>query len=418
MSISAAEQCEKVVDPILSVNNSIVSRGIVIWFPADVGTKYQYEKCASDTGLPLQRSCSDSAGKAKWLELNKNEKYINCKEIAFYCKDEAFEHFYRNKDNELETVDNKWLSVKVGEIGHLEKPCYINAEPLTRKCAYNPQKYQVEYDVLGNTNKSVICFKEKLSEIRQETLQTLRQKVKENVDFHKIQPDIALSKTIHLIETSKAARSSEDITAIGEILNVTLTNNEDPQQIPNILKITNILMDTEADIIKKSNCSNKILTAINTYFDKIAKPLLPTDRCDISNNGIYRESVPMATLFFINPLCSNISGVACFSSTNSTLGLQRLHDEHTGNYYRFLYLNQSLEQLLRETDLKVATYFPYKLWNRMVNDNGTTILKLILYKSDVLFVSQILAKHKPIKPVLEITAVGYRGESISSRLFT
>ncbi|XP_065358993.1 adhesion G-protein coupled receptor G2-like [Calliphora vicina] len=371
--IFANEKCAKVAYNIIVSNGSQESRSLIIWYPANVGTRSKYEKCSKETGKPLERNCINESGKAKWLENNRSDKYVDCNMTVHKCDDEPFEHNYRNEDNKLKKYHTKWQSVSIGEVGYLSKPCYLSTGMLLmRNCKYNPTNYKAEWELLDEEKEIDFCWEEKLSELQQGEILKKSDKSQDNqrpVTLFTLTQDVTENKLYINNPSDATKRSPEHVKAINNILKTILAKCENPQLVPDIMNLTNTLMKTKADVIRESNCAGEIFSTIDSYLNNMAKLLVPTNKCESINNGIYMKTVPMASVFFINPLCSNISGVAIFNSNNSA-GVQRIFDQHSNNFYHFIYLNQSLEQLLKEPNLKIATYFPFDLWYSIANTTG------------------------------------------------
>ncbi|KAI8129984.1 Adhesion G-protein coupled receptor G4 [Lucilia cuprina] len=419
--IAAGEVCKKEIENIILVNGSDELTSIIIWFPANISTYNTYNICSESTGKRLERTCSKEDGSVKWVDNNKSIKYVNCTQTN-KCADETLELFYRNEKNELEKYLNKWLSAEAEEIGFLEKPCYLKTGLLTRKCKYNSNTHKTLWEKSDKEKENLVCWEKEYSEQKQnkmlnkENLFTLSQDVAD-VKLYKTNPKDAIAKSIKFLKSDEEKRTPTHIDAIRNILKAILDQTETPELVPDILNLTNTLMQTDADVIRDSKCANEIFSTMDSYLNNMAKQLVPTDKCESINDGIYMATVSMASLFFINPLCSNISGMAIFNSDNSS-ALKRLYDQHSNNYYQFIYLNQSLDKLLAEPGLEVATYLPIDLWNSIISKTGTkndTILKIMLLKNDVLFVNLTIMKQKPIDSVLEITLIDYK-EKLPSAL--
>ncbi|XP_046806161.1 uncharacterized protein LOC111681566 [Lucilia cuprina] len=419
--IAAGEVCKKEIENIILVNGSDELTSIIIWFPANISTYNTYNICSESTGKRLERTCSKEDGSVKWVDNNKSIKYVNCTQTN-KCADETLELFYRNEKNELEKYLNKWLSAEAEEIGFLEKPCYLKTGLLTRKCKYNSNTHKTLWEKSDKEKENLVCWEKEYSEQKQnkmlnkENLFTLSQDVAD-VKLYKTNPKDAIAKSIKFLKSDDEKRTPTHIDAIRNILKAILDQTETPELVPDILNLTNTLMQTDADVIRDSKCANEIFSTMDSYLNNMAKQLVPTDKCESINDGIYMATVSMASLFFINPLCSNISGMAIFNSDNSS-ALKRLYDQHSNNYYQFIYLNQSLDKLLAEPGLEVATYLPIDLWNSIISKTGTkndTILKIMLLKNDVLFVNLTIMKQKPIDSVLEITLIDYK-EKLPSAL--
>lgn len=588
-SILAAERCEKEIVNAILIKDSIETKDLIIWYPTKVGSSSIYDKCSYTTGEPLQRNCTEIEGKAKWFEINSDNKYVECNDIERYCKEEIFEHNFRNNDEKLEKYKNKWQKTEMGKVGYLEKECYVNADNLlTRKCIYNPSEYKAEWRKSPEEMTNMICWKEQnlvysKRQCKNDFLKTtlhngqteenvlliwfptnagfyseqplcnsinglplkrhcmfnrtrnigIWESINKNMKFvncsainkecseeefihnyiknnnhiisHKnhwkrvemhevadlqepclnsdglpvtrrcnfnssqlkaeweplssalknisclletqekvvtyeinklyedslkaevngnIEPANILENLNELLTTSQNVRIPADIKISSEILKLTTEDNTSPELLKQVLNFTDIVTNSNLRILLKSeelNATSNLLNTIDNYLHNMAKTLIPPEKCSNITDGIFYETVNRTSVFYINPTCSNISGVAIYKTKETELQkhhhcYQRHHryDSHTRTCYRFLYLNQSVDQLTNESGLRIATYIPLTLWHKLnygigsVNDK--TALMFVIFPNDLLFVNRTEIDYKPLRNILEIHITDYSGK--------
>ena len=390
---------------------------LLIWYPTPVGADNKLRWCSNETGLPLQRHCNynRSNNATEWEEMNNKIFLINCSSIDIQCKEEPFTHYYIMKNSKYVKYENIWNTARINEIGYLKEPCLFRTGlPVTRRCLYNPSTLSAAWEPIDDTLKDVHCLKEIEETIVTYNLSTLYTNVKEIVSTSETVQELNGSQVINqvseLLKTSKTVLVPTDIKISGDILKLVTETNPKQNVVQDVLNMANVIMASNPNTVRKSqeiNATTSLLNTLENYLHNIAKEIMPTSKCNEIKSGVVHKAVNLTSVFYINPTCSNISGIAVFKSHN-----QR-YDENTHNHYRFLYLNQTLNDLITETDLHVATYFPLSLWNKLKtisnNVNDETVLTLILYPNDLLFASSSNGM-RPKKQVLDISIPDYSSE--------
>ncbi|TMW48277.1 hypothetical protein DOY81_006647, partial [Sarcophaga bullata] len=414
-SVAGTENCEK---DFFKTNYRDVQDNIqnvlLIWYPTAAGADNKLRWCSSETGRPLERHCNynrtDNA--TKWEEINNKIFLINCSSIEMQCPEEPFTHRYIMKNHKSVQYENVWNTALINEIGYLKEPCLLRTGlPVTRRCLYNPATLSAEWEPI---HEDIHCLKEIEETIVTYNLSSLYKNVKEIVSTSETVQELNGSKVINqvseLLKTSETVLVPTDIKISADILKIVTETNPKQNVVKDVLNMANVIMTSDPKIVRKSqeiNATTDLLNTLENYLHNLAKEIMPTSKCNEIKSGVVHKAVNLTSVFYINPTCSNISGIALFTSHN-----QR-YDENTHNHYRFLYLNQSLNDLMNERDLHVATYFPQSLWNKLKtvsdNINDETVLTLILYPNDLLFASSPNGM-RPKKHVLDISIPDYSSD--------
>ncbi|KAM7361028.1 adhesion G-protein coupled receptor G2-like [Cochliomyia hominivorax] len=417
-SIVAVIKCEKdFFTTKFSNNQNNELTVLLLWFPANAGSLSKINLCSRETGLSLQRHCAYNRhnNTGVWEEINDNIQLIDCDSFENTCHKEPFHHNYIMRNGLLKPFNNTWKTSKIMETADLEEPCLLrNGLPVTRLCQFSPQFKSAMWEPLRPDLRNVSCLKETYERVITYDLNTLYQNVIENETLNITEPVTVLKNMTELLKRSHTVRLPADIKITSEILKIVIQDNADPEILTQVLNATNIIANMDARIILKSEeikATTDLLKTIDKYLYNLGPKLVPTHRCHNITDGIFYKRVDHTSVFYINPSCSNISGLAVYHRHHSN---HQYFDRHTENYYRFLYLNQTLEEITNEPDLNMAVYFPQSLWNKLKNETdvaaGKTVMAFTIFPNDKLFVNRSKMDYKPAYRVLEITLTNYSGE--------
>ncbi|XP_037805663.1 adhesion G-protein coupled receptor G2-like [Lucilia sericata] len=385
---------------------------LLIWFPVSAGSQSTLRVCSNETGLPLQRHCTyeRSSNTSTWEEINGHIKLLNCSSIDTVCREEPFRHNYVMKNNVIKSFENKWKSAKISELADLKEPCLLRSGlPITRLCSFNSEQMKAQWELLSPQMRNISCMRETREDVITYDLSTLYKEVKDDEKDNKVKPNKVVKEMTDILQKSNAIRVPADIKISSDILKIITEENRNPELLTSVLKVTDVILDTKPQIVIMSeevNATSTLLKTIDTYLHNMAEVLVPPNHCHNILNGTFYKKFNHTSVFYINPSCSNISGIAIYKSNSSHLH----YDAHSGQRYRFLYLNESLDDIQKEPNLYLATYFPLKLWNRLNTETDGTVLIFIIFKNDLLFVNHTKMLQKPRRNVLEIAVQNYTGE--------
>lgn len=411
----AQHQCETDFLKTALINGADEINVLLIWFPINVGAEITLRICSEETGLPMQRHCGYNRENKTgiWQAIDVNTKLINCSSIPNQCEETPFVHNYIMGNGTIESFANRWKPAKMTERGDLQEPCLQDAGiPLTRLCQYNRMAHAAQWELLPPDMKNISCFRDEQLIIYD--LNSLYQEVRKDNLEDKVEAKRAAKVMTELLSTSQSARVPADIKISTEILKIITKDEKSPELINDVLNITDIIMtENEAPLTTSEtiNASSSFLKTIDNYFHKMAEVRVPTKQCQNITDGVYHKILSRTSVFYINPFCSNISGIAIYKRKAHE---RQYFDTNTGYFYSFLYMNRTLDYIIGAPNLLLAAYFPLSLWNNMKNYlgsvNNNTVLTFILFKNDKLFVNRTKVNEKPRKNILEIKISNYTGK--------
>lgn len=287
------------------------------------------------------------------------------------------EYFFGNERN-------IWTTANLGTTSTAKKICLQNdGLVVTRKCKgsflYGAMWEKAAEDIQcvnpDKTEQTVIT--DQLYEI-------------ERSDETKVNPNKVIDHVREIIKANKDNLIPADLFYIGKILNTVsdeLAGNSTASVglANNIISIFNHLMDINTSITKSSvklNSTNILLDAFEKLIDEIftSPPYtenfdyIPTTTIESSSSmefqsvefgeeGVFLKLKSKLAIFIIDPSVANVSGVVLYGEDNS----DRRNGEIGDTYFRFLYTNQTTNELLGENDddIQMAAYFPSTLLQRL-----------------------------------------------------
>ena len=432
----------------------------VTWNRTKVGEKAILPNiCSVENGLPLQRRCVAHSPKAwdfKWEFYNNTSVLIDCR-ISMFCKPETFQHYLIKSNGESVTHQNTWKKAKIGELSSLRDVCLKpNGLQLTRKCIYDPKEYRAKWASIDHL-KDFKC----LSGTRYELISSDLNMLHDNLTTTNfLLKDMFMRRQtatnlLTLLEKPKIKLLPADVQMTSDILKAIVTDNKDPELSKDVVKITHNLMSTDPVVLRMSaevNATNCLLETFENYMDALTEqfvshshcnvklpPLEPVNNITNTNNmtmpfkilnlshiGVYAHESPNISVFFVNPICANISGIAIYHSYQQRSQLQQQqqqqvvqplrYDSFNEFHYRFIFMNESINDLQQESTLELASFLPASLWLKLESmfplPDRTPVIVFKVYAHDGLFVEQnLLRSRKPFSRILSISLPGFEGES-------
>ncbi|XP_002055923.2 adhesion G-protein coupled receptor G6 [Drosophila virilis] len=199
-----------------------------------------------------------------------------------------------------------------------------------------------------------------------------------------------------------------------------------------LVSICQQIMSGDAQVLRLSaqlNATNSLLSQFEEYMDALPQELVPSHSCgraasealvstdkgvetlNYAHLGVQALMSNNLSVFYVNPTCANITGIAIYSSA-----AEDRQASGSGFWYRFLYKNKNLEQLRGETNLETATYVPEQLW-RQLKERGASYVILKVYAHAGLFVEAAEQRSgRPHSKVLSISIPGLEGVGLPSPL--
>lgn len=283
------------------------------------------------------------------------------------------------------TGKNKWTAAKLGTTSTASNICLqTDGLVVTRKC-----KGSFLYGAMWeNTNEEIHCVS---PQDTQQTLITNELYEIGNGNNVKLNPNQVINHVRDIIKANKDNLIPADLFYLGKILKsvsdeLAKNTTASVELVNNIISIFNHLMGINTSITKSSvklNSTNVLLDAFEKLIDEIftSPSYIETAADDItttsmessasmefhsviySQEGVILKLKSKLAIFIIDPSVANISGVVLYMEDDSN----RKSGEIEDTYFRFLYTNQTTNELLSENDddIQIATYFPSTLLQRL-----------------------------------------------------
>lgn len=402
--------------------------------------------CSAQNGLPLRRKCFQFAKTGVWAQYDSHALLIDCR-ISMFCQPEQFEHFFIQDNGSLEKHQNMWKQATIGEYSCLQAMCLqLNGLHLTRKCFYDFKQQRALWASADHL-KNVKCFRNTRQPTISAELNTLHESVVTTSFLSRslmAKREIAI-KLLSLLKRPGMKLLPADVQLTGNILKKILTDCQDIEVSEYALKIVHTIMSADSLVLRISaeiNATNSLLETFENYLDGLSEKFVPQRFCnmtlqtfktagdfpstvqvlDLSQMGVYAHITRNISVFYVNPSCALISGIAIYDShqlKNHMTQQQVRYDSLNDLYYRFIYMNESMSELMRETHLELAAFIPVDIWKALQKNYnksffGSSVVVFKIYAHDGLFVEQTLMRtQKPFSKILSISLPGSaRGESV------
>ncbi|XP_037805662.1 uncharacterized protein LOC119599827 [Lucilia sericata] len=405
--------------------------------------------CSVKNGLPLRRRCYPDLVGPKWQNYDNKTVLIDCR-ISMFCQAESFQHYIIENNGELTLHQNSWKRAKIGEYSTLRDLCLQpNGLHLTRKCIYDYKLQRAKWTSIEHLN-DFKCLQHTRQELITEELNSLHGNMTTSNFLVRDMNTRRHTATIllNLLEKPKVKLLPADVQLTSEILKNIVTDNQDLEISRDILKITHNLMATDPVVLRMSaevNATNCLLETFENYMDALTERLVSDSQCQItlpadslpitnnndtsveilnlSNMGVYGHITRNISVFFVNPNCAHISGIAIYDSyqlnnqfEQPQLQNQIYYDSLNDFHYRFIFMNESINDLLQETNLELASFIPMDMWYTLQQKfysslSNTRVVVFKIYAHDGLFVEQnLLRSRKPFSKILSISIPGFTDE--------
>uniref|UniRef100_A0A1I8NNW7 G-protein coupled receptors family 2 profile 2 domain-containing protein n=1 Tax=Stomoxys calcitrans TaxID=35570 RepID=A0A1I8NNW7_STOCA len=391
--------------------DNVDNNALVIWLPSNVDSQTSVGICSTSSDLPIERYCHHNGYlNGIWSNVDEEAKLVVCGSEK--CPEEQFEHFYVQKNKILHKHLNKWPNVRVDQMAMPHDLCLLESGLLlTRKCIFdyhgNAAKWETQdfahVKCLRDIEQSLVTYD--LNNLYHET-----RGVATNIT-NMICSDI-IEKLKNLLDKENTMRIASDLQISTNIMQIITMSDKDPAMVTQVLQVLNLLMNSDEQVVHTSNqvgTPKTLVSTVETYFDGMTNRIIPNSKCHQVPDGVRHDTGPFTSIFYINPSCANISGIAVYNSSAHGMPFVR-YDMATGTHYRYLYLNQSVEELLQEPNMESAAYFPESLWSTLAGKPAVEALKISLYKNTNFFEDEHSNQTTPESHVLKISLPGYNDD--------
>lgn len=347
---------------------------------------------------------------------------------ALYCEPEEFQHDYIVRNHDQTPHTNKWKRARIGQVATLHDVCLLrNGLPVTRKCG--SKGMHAQWEPIDNWGR-VVCMRR----FREHSV---------SVDLNSLHDDILEGR--RLTNNTQGRRSTTallrdifrrhdrtvlpaDVHMTGQVFNVLMEQPMDEVVSTDLVSICREIMSSDEKVLRLSaqlNATNSVLSQFEEYMDALPQQYVSSDRCgkatvraaseasvaqtgvEIANYADIGVQALMAinlSVFYVNPVCENITGIAIYSAAAPD------RRQGSGFWYRFLYANESVEQLKGESKLETAVLVPEQLWQQLQQTRGVSYVVLKVYGHDALFVEATQERRRrPRSKVLSISIPGMKG---------
>ncbi|BFF92348.1 adhesion G-protein coupled receptor G2 [Drosophila madeirensis] len=338
-----------------------------------------------------------------------------------YCDAEHFELNYKTGDGvKVESRRNHVERTRVGRLSNLRELCLDERGfPVRRKCEI--RNGTREWESLSN----ITC--------------RAAQQLSSNLNRLAVEsPPDMISRLSDLLRQSHEPLRPVDIFSIAQIFESLLEKpKKDPNVVSDLIGICLQVMATDRETLRRSaelNATNALLSNFEDYLDALPPQIVPKESCDVvaksqsqvsgvygvnsqimSHMGVHALISNELSVFFVNPDCANVTGVAVYSlptyrQDNSTSG-----SNVEGFGYSPLSSSESLENIRARKGLETAAFLPEQLW-RELKQKGATFLVFKVYTRDSLFVETESRVRMPSSAVISISIPGMEDNSLPLKL--
>uniref|UniRef100_A0A1I8Q4J1 G-protein coupled receptors family 2 profile 2 domain-containing protein n=1 Tax=Stomoxys calcitrans TaxID=35570 RepID=A0A1I8Q4J1_STOCA len=382
---------------------------LAIWSPMRTGWHKVNQLCSNYTGLPLERKCyrSNETKTATWDTDVRGIELLECDFIPNSCVSESFVHVYLKKNKVHQRHVNTWPSAKLGEYAKTKDVCLLDTGlPLTRKCVYNSKNYTVNWEQ-GEKYKNIQC----LLALEQKIVTLNLTNLYKEVEADNKTNQEAVKQLTDILSQPDTVRIATDLEISTNILETITATDKSPELMPKVVEVTNLIMHSNENAVNSSKqieTPTNLLKTVETYLDDMADVIMPTYKCSEIPSGVNKIEEDLTSVFFINPHCSNISGIAVYSMKNPQ-ETSILYDTATKTYFRYIHLNQTLEEILNEPHLEVASFIPQDVWQTLQKEasESVTAIRFSLYRNGNFFVNNKDNEITPASVIMKMSLPGY-----------
>ncbi|KAH8407079.1 hypothetical protein KR222_005688, partial [Zaprionus bogoriensis] len=336
-----------------------------------------------------------------------------------YCEAQDYVHNYElkaaNGSLQLQQHVNRFERTKSGEFAVMRDLCLTpSGLPVRRLCECANSTASASWAQLRNTTcRAGSALSQSLNRLREEASQS---------------KPVVFAKLRHLLSQARGQLAPVDVYSAAQIF-ATLSSGAEQQSAAlsaDLIGICRELMSSDAQVLQLSaqlNATNALLSQFEDYLDAQPEQFVPRESCgksiacpacnasaehgvefvNLAHVGVQALISRNLSVFYVNPLCENISGIAIYSAAAAD---RRHFGGDSGFWYRLLHANERVEQLRRESELETAAYLPDTLWQRLLAA-GASYLVLKVYAHDALFVETTeQRKRRPHGRVLSISIPG------------
>lgn len=363
-----------------------------------------------------------------YYENNISSSFVFCDFMT--CQPEEFEHDYITRNHDQTPHLNRWKRARIGENATLHDVCLLrNGMPVTRECLL--QNYRAQWESVQQW-PPVVCLRRyrehsistELNSLHDDILEGRRRTndTKGRREMTGIMRNMFRQRDRTLLPA--------DVHMTGQMLGSLMQQDKDAAVSVDLVSVCKEIMSSGNQVLRLSaqlNATNTLLSQFETYMDALPGQLVPQDSCgkvvpqttsdasevattgvetiNYSDIGVQAQITGNLSVFFVNPLCDNITGIAIFSASSEDRKACA-----SGFWYRFLRSTDNLATIKAESHLETAAFLPHNLWQALKR-KGASFLTFKVYAHDALFVETAEVRtRRPRSKVISISIPGLEGE--------
>ncbi|KAH8383713.1 hypothetical protein KR009_010186, partial [Drosophila setifemur] len=365
----------------------------------------------------------------RYAEISSKE-LVDCD--AMFCEPEEFKHDYITRNHDQTPHVNRWKRAGIGEQATLHDVCLRrNGMPVTRECRLIANQAR-----WASTEAwpPVVC----LRRFREQSISTELNSLHDDIlEGRKRTNDTQGRREMtgmmrRMFRQHDRTLLPADVHVTGQMLGNLMQQDKDAAVSVDLVSVCKEIMSSDSQVLRLSaqlNATNSLLSQFESYMDALPDQMVPRENCgkmvprpssdasemattgvetyNYSNMGVQALMTGNLSVFFANPECDNITGIAIYSADGEDRKAST-----SGFWYRFLRLSEDLNAIRRESNLETAAYLPQNLW-LAVKRKGVSYLIFKVYAHDGLFVETSQTRsRRPRSKVISISIPELKDQSL------
>ncbi|XP_030370816.1 adhesion G-protein coupled receptor G7-like [Scaptodrosophila lebanonensis] len=332
-----------------------------------------------------------------------------------------------------------WNRTAFDQFAALQDQCFLsNGLIFKRKCLLRQMRAEWEAippasqirctplkkDIATNESQILHTDNPDLKSIQNEIL-TGRRHLNESQERRNVSASVR-----RILRQKKHRLEATDVHISSTVFGALQQEAKDAALSSDMLSVCSEVMASQPIVLRQSatelNATNSLLYQFESYMDALPDQLVPHQSCgrvavasfnfsseeetgvesrSFTEIGVQALMSNNLSVFFVNPTCDNISGIAIYSK-----GAPQLQLAHGGFWYRFVHTHETVTLLKEEPNLEAATFLNQQLLEAVQHDGGNYLVFKV-YANDALFVERATErKRRPRSKVLSISIPNYAAQ--------
>ncbi|KAH8278619.1 hypothetical protein KR018_006145, partial [Drosophila ironensis] len=353
---------------------------------------------------------------------------------AMFCEPEKFQHDYITRNHDQSPHLNRWKKAKIGEHATLHDVCLLrNGMPVTRECQL--KNFRAQWESVEPW-QPVVC----LRRFREHSISTELNSLHDDIlEGRRRTNDTQGRREMtgmmrNMFRQQDRTLLPADVHVTGQMFATLMQQDKDASLGVDLVSVCKEIMSSDSQVLRLSaqlNATNSLLNQFENYMDALPEQMVPRKNCgkvvpqvtsgaeemastgvetlNFSDIGVQALITGNLSVFFANPECDNITGIAIYSSHSE--GRQA---SASGFWYRFLRATDEVAKIKLEAHLETAAFLPQNLW-QAVRQKGVSYLIFKIYAHDALFVEATETRNRrPRSKVISISLPNLDGKYLTN----